>query len=132
MSKRIGFSTGGWGQLEMLPRVRLQMTSSGLGLGLGWLPWWLHIWLWLRPTNPPAPELSIAERWYVCDGCDWAGRRSETLHKPNSQWSPSLCPKCMDGTDWYGPHPAVPVEHGCHECGLPVAHPIHEGMSHGD
>ena len=133
VSKRILFTTGSWWQLELLPRVRLQMMPSGLGLGLAWLPWWLHIWLWLRPEVPPTPPLPIGDRWYVCnnDECVWAGRLENTVHpKHETEWV--LCPECHETLTWFEPHTFIPQnpefrpdDWSCHECGLPDLHEIH-------
>lgn len=128
-SKRVTHQRDRWFQLELLPRVRLQWMSSGLGLGLGWLPWWVHIWLWRVPAKPPAPPAPIGDRWYVCDDhhCKWSGRLEDSVH-PKHETEFVLCPQCHETVTWYEPHPFVEVEYGCHECGLPEASAVHAGQ----
>jgi hypothetical protein len=136
VSKRVSFQSGSWWQLELLPRIRLQMLGSGLGLGIGWLPWWVHIWLWLRPEAPPAPPVPTGDRWYVCndDDCAWVGRLDETVH-PKHEIDWVLCPDCHETLTWFEPHEFIPQNPKfdperfaaklCHECGLPDLHEMH-------
>lgn len=141
MTKRVNFTQGSWAQLELLPRIRVQMTDGGLGLGLAWLPWWLHFWLWLKPSPPPAPPIPTDQRWYVCNDsdCAWAGRLSETVHPKHVTEFFTLCPDCHETVEWYEPHEYMPQNPGfaperfaakeCHECGLPDLHEIHAESS---
>lgn len=124
---RVIFSRGGWCMWEVTPRVRVYYSETGLSLGFGWLVFWLHIWVWLRPQAPPAPPVPVGDRWYVCNstGCYWAGRLQEAVH-PKHDAETVLCPDCYETTTWFEPHAVVRMEDGsCHECGQSAGHAMH-------
>lgn len=136
MAKRPYYQRGSWGLCELLPRIRLCVSHGNVGLGFGWLIWWVHIWVWNAPETPAPPPAPVGKRWYVCNeyDCAWAGTLEETVH-PKHDTETALCPECHETTTWFEPHafiacnpnyaPGLYEAGVCHECGLPDLHEIH-------
>lgn len=136
MSQRVYRQRGDLGGCELLPRIRLIVSRGNVGIGFGWIIWWVHIWVWKAPPVPPPPPVPIGDRWYICDDsdCAWVGRLEETVH-PKHETELVLCPECHENTAWFNPHEFIPCNPEfdptryaaglCHECGLPDLHDIH-------
>jgi hypothetical protein len=53
------------GYFEALPRLRLT-TAPSMGVGIGWLQAWFHVWLWKRSNNSRCRMIELLPRIWLC------------------------------------------------------------------